>query len=80
MRKIIFILALAMLLPLATPAAASPDEVMPEVEATHDSFLRRLFEGTYALMQRVSYDEEKEKEKQRWLDEYGRCCGIGIRG
>lgn len=80
MRKIAFALALAVMLPLASPVAASPDEVMPEVEEIHDSFLRRLFEGTYELIQRINYDEAKERERARWLEENGHCCGIGIRG
>jgi len=79
-RKFVFILAVAMMLPLASPVTASPEEVMPEVEETHDSFLRRLFEATYEFKMRINYDEEKEKERERWLEENGHCCGIGIRG
>lgn len=86
MRKTIFVIALAAMLPLASPAVASPEEVMPEVEETHDSILMKIFGPdavlgklivkTGELIERNGYDEEKEQ----WMREWGGCCTIGIRG
>ncbi len=80
MRTIIFAFTLAVMLPLAMPAAAAPEEVMPEVKRTHIDILRTIFIKTTEFIERVNYDEEKAAEEERWRQEYGGCCGIGIRG